>query len=165
MVIDQTFRKTLQTRWFLAGVILFAGCSDKIPFGGTVTYSDDGSPLSMGTVYFEKDGFQARGVIDSGGHYALGTLKLKDGIPKGTYRVFLSGIVQTERIPMAPVGSSHSVKPAMPRPLQPGQTLLGDILQTQLVDRKFTDPKTSELTVVVDGKTRIFDFQVDRFKR
>ena len=105
---------------------------------GRVTFSDTGEPLEMGTVVFMKEGFQARGDIRTGGQYTMGSLSERDGLPRGTYQVFITGAVQLE-------GTSFE-----------------GLREVPLVERKFTSPDTSGLTVEVDGSTRRFDFEVDR---
>ena len=50
-------------RYYAALVLLcgIPGCGSNIYFGGRVTYSDDGSPLTTGVVCFESTSFLARG--------------------------------------------------------------------------------------------------------
>jgi hypothetical protein len=72
-------------------VVLLNGCSNKLPLRGKVTYSDDGSPLEYGVVCFETPTFLARGEIGKDGKYVVGTLRQRDGIPRGTYNVYVSG--------------------------------------------------------------------------
>lgn len=71
--------------------LTLAGCSKGfVPFGGKVTFEEDGSPLTRGVVVFSTDTFQAEGGIKADGTYRLGSLKINDGLPPGTYKVFLS---------------------------------------------------------------------------
>ena len=72
-------------------VIFVVGCgSGHVQLGGTVTY-DDGTPLTSGGVVFSTDSFMAAGDIDSQGKYRMGSLKETDGLPKGTYKVYIAG--------------------------------------------------------------------------
>lgn len=140
------------------------GCGTNIKFGGKVTYSDDGSPLTTGLVCFESDSYLARGPLNQDGYYDLGSLNLNDGIPKGEYRVYISGAESTEEVAVAqdaptqvPGQAAYISGPSM------AGTMGGKIF-TPLIDRKFTDGKTSRLTVTIDGSSKKFDFQVDRYQ-
>ncbi|MDR1924166.1 MAG: lipoprotein [Planctomycetaceae bacterium] len=77
---------------FLLFILLFlAGCSDgKVRLGGTVTF-DDGTPLTSGAVIFATDTFQASGSIGFEGKYTMGSVTINDGLPKGTYKVYIIG--------------------------------------------------------------------------
>lgn len=74
-------------------VLLLSGCSDKKKLGGKVTFSD-GEPLKAGTVFFSKDDFLARAHLRPDGTYDVGSLSQKDGLPPGTYKVYISGAVE-----------------------------------------------------------------------
>ncbi|MDR1924533.1 MAG: hypothetical protein LBQ66_09160 [Planctomycetaceae bacterium] len=67
------------------------GCSDRQQLGGRVTYTD-GQPLEAGTVCFEKADFFSRGEIGKDGKYTVGSYGVKDGIPIGTYTVYVTGM-------------------------------------------------------------------------
>lgn len=72
-------------------VALISGCGDdKIPFGGKVTLPD-GTPFTRGYVCFNMGNYAARGELQPDGSYVLGSLKDADGLPPGTYQVYLSG--------------------------------------------------------------------------
>lgn len=71
-------------------VFLITGCSGNVQLGGTVTY-EDGTPLTVGSVVFSTNSFMASGNIDSQGKYRMGSLAVKDGLPKGTYKVYITG--------------------------------------------------------------------------
>ena len=121
--------------------VFLAGCGKGyVSMSGRVTYSDDGSPVEQGTVSFTKGAFQARGEIKEDGRYTLGSFKESDGLPKGTYIVCITG-------------SEDSV-------LVDGDR--GIYKTTYRVADKFSRAETSGLTVEVDGKTKTFDFEVDR---
>ena len=126
---------------FLTILILTAiGCSDKVPMRGKVTFSDDQSPLPVGQVSFQSDTVLARGYLKPDGTYVLGTNTEKDGLPKGTYRVSVDYALATE--------SSAQNKGGLPG-MGPMKSLIAPF-----------EPKT----VVVDGKTKVYDIVVDRPK-
>ena len=70
---------------------IFTGCDKMKPISGRVTFSDDGAPLTQGLVIFQTSSYQARGQLNEKGEYALSSLKVGDGIPKGEYSVFVEG--------------------------------------------------------------------------
>ena len=141
--------------FLLAGI---PGCGPNVKFGGRVTFSDDDSPLTTGMVCFESDTFLARGPLNQDGYYDLGSLALNDGIPKGEYRVYISGAVSVEDAPVEQVSEQapHLMRSA-------AGTMAGQIF-TPLTDPKFTEGKTSGLTVTIDGSSKKFDFKVDRYQ-
>ncbi|MGL4943494.1 MAG: hypothetical protein ACRC46_09925 [Thermoguttaceae bacterium] len=117
---------------------LVLGCnSGKVPMHGTVVFSDNNEPLSVGTVCFDNGKIQARGGIKPDGTYVLGTDDEKDGLPLGTYRVCVMGALQPSQ-----------------------QGAMGGHKST--INSKFADLSTSGITVEVDGKSNTFDFKVDR---
>ena len=118
---------------------VIAGCSGNVPMSGQVTYSDNGEPVSRGTVVFASTTQQARGDLDDNGRYVLGFVKENDGLPRGTYQVYIAGTTYYE-------GTEEN-------PYQK---------QVVLVAPQFTDPATSGLTIVVDGSTKKFDIVVER---
>ena len=70
-----------------------AGCSNHVPLGGKVTFSDNGSPLTVGEVTVETESFTARGALDADGNYTIGSLEDADGLPPGEYMVSIAGAV------------------------------------------------------------------------
>jgi len=104
---------------------------------GKVTF-DDGSPLSTGMVIFLSGSNQSKAPIEKDGSYRVGTLNAGDGLPRGNYRVYITGAIESKGI--SPTGA-----------------ILG--APVELVDSKFTSPETSDLTCEVKGST-IFDFTV-----
>jgi hypothetical protein len=128
---------------------LIVGCSNNVPLKGTVTFSDDGSPLTEGTVGFQKDGRVARGTIREDGTYIVGFEKEGDGLPPGKYQVFLSG---TDKVTMTLISKE-------------GEIEAFDYKYEPLIDKKYGRPETSELTIDVNSSTKTFDIQVERFKR
>gem|GEM_PF-572610 len=127
---------------FCAFVLLtfLTGCgSGHVPLSGKVTFSDDGSLLTVGTVGFLKDGHLARGTIQPNGTYSVSFGEM-GGLPPGTYQV----IVFAEKSTEVPPDS-------------------GNYTYEYLIDKKYETPDTSGLTVEVNASTRTFDIQVDRF--
>jgi hypothetical protein len=120
---------------FLAAFISF-GCSRNYPLQGCVTFSDDGSPLEVGFVNFENEKGFARGEIKKGGYYNVGYVNVEDGLPSGTYRVYISAA-------------------AIENPSNRDQMIM-------LVDPKQCRSDTSGWTLKVDGSTRTYNIQVNR---
>jgi hypothetical protein len=76
-------------------VCVLSGCGSKyVQFGGKVVFDDDGTPLTEGVVIFTTETFQAEGRLTENGTYQLGSLTPKDGLPPGTYKVFISGAAE-----------------------------------------------------------------------
>lgn len=114
-----------------------AGCNKYVPLGGRVTFSDNGEPVTNGSVCFVGDTFFTTGKIDKKGNYVVTTYKKGDGLPPGTYKVSVSGVTDVD----------DSGKP---------------IEDTSIVDEKFTDTEKSGISVNVDASTKKFDFKIDR---
>ncbi|MCL2622254.1 MAG: hypothetical protein FWD31_01205 [Planctomycetaceae bacterium] len=129
-------------------IIAAIGCSDNVPMRGKVTFSDDQSPLTVGTVEFQSDTVLSRGDLKPDGTYVLGTEKLTDGIPKGTYRV---SIANTMRM-FTPDGELFTGPPPAMGVGGGG----GGVVMRSLIAP--LEPKT----VVVDGKQREYNIVVDR---
>ena len=125
---------------FLCLPLFAVGCSNHCSLKGKVIFADDQSPVTHGTINFVSDKGIARGAISDDGRYAVGSIKKNDGLPPGTYRVYLT---ETENLEPRPGG--------VPR-------------RIPLLDSKYLQPDTSELTVEVKSST-VFDVQVDRFLR
>ncbi|MCL2623227.1 MAG: hypothetical protein FWD31_06110 [Planctomycetaceae bacterium] len=131
-----------RTFFFILTVLMFmaVGCGDNVPMRGKVTFSDDNSPLTAGMVSFTSDTLLARGHLKPNGTYVIGTNTEKDGLPKGTYIVTISDAV--EIVPPPPNASGL-----------PGPTVMRQLIAP-------LEPKT----VVVDGKTKVYNIVVDRPK-
>ncbi|MDR2171851.1 MAG: hypothetical protein LBP59_17035 [Planctomycetaceae bacterium] len=144
-------KKILSFLLFLQ-LLIFVGCSSNVSLKGRVTFSDDDSPVSAGTVCFVKDSFQASGKLDANGNYVVGSLKATDGLPVGSYNVYIADAKKqtgTKKVKQLEIdGTTKEVD---------------EPVYGMLVDSKFCDPKTSGLTIEVKGSTS-FDFKVDRFK-
>ena len=131
-------RRTLFFLFLATLMVSVVGCGDKVPMRGKVTFSDDQTPLTVGQVSFQSDTFLARGYLKPDGTYVLGTDTEKDGLPKGTYRVSVDYAIESissdPSNPMAPTMMRQLIAPMEPK------------------------------TVVVDGKTKVYDIVVDRPK-
>ncbi len=58
---------------FLPVLLFSVGCSGKVPLGGKVTFSDDGSPGTRGVVFFMSPPLVAQGGINPDGTYRVGS--------------------------------------------------------------------------------------------
>ena len=117
------------------------GCSPNVGLGGKVTFSDDGSPLTAGTVVFKRGNEISKGRLKPDGTFIVGTMTNADGLEPGTYQVYITG-AEKELIPA---------------------TTVSDAVMEPLIDSKFTRSDTSGLTIEVTKTTRKFDFQVERY--
>jgi len=130
--------------YFTILLALIVGCSGNVALRGTVTFSDDGTPVTAGTVTFRKgDGHIARGRIQEDGTYNVGFEREANGLPPGQYMVAISDA----RV----IVGQH-----------PGSD---DLIWEQLIDMRYENPETSGLAVEVNASTRVFDIQVERFRR
>ena len=125
---------------FTVLIVMSLGCGNNVKIRGKVTFSDDQSPLTVGQVTFRNDTILARGTLKPDGTYVLGTLKEKDGIPKGTYNVTIA--------------DAHELI------LQESQNKKS--LPTPVMRQLIVPPK--DLTFVVDGKQKVFNIEVERAK-
>ena len=136
--------KRLLFYFALVGFVFLLGCSKNQKLSGKVTFSDDGSPLTCGAVFFETPTFVAQGDIKSDGSYIVGSTGLKDGLPKGEYRVSIRGADEIKMVE-GPGGSQRGERKA-------------------LIDPKYMNADSSGLTFNVDGRSKKFDIKVDRAK-
>jgi hypothetical protein len=122
--------------------VCFIGCSKNQGLSGKVTFSEDGSPLTVGMVCFEnaENGKLGRGEINTNGTYVVGFESDKNGIPKGTYKVFISNAMKENGV---------NKKTGMP-------------LHEHLIAPKYSNASTSGLTFTADGKTKTFNITVER---
>lgn len=128
----------------LIAMILFmtvSGCSHYVKVGGKITFSEDGSPLTKGTVCFQSDTHMARGVLKSDGTYTVDSVTKNDGLPAGTYQVFIADV--------------YRVVGEVPEDREAEIELL--------VSEKYTSASRSGWTAEVTPSSRTFDFQVERY--
>jgi len=123
---------------FAALALCVVGCSKNVGMSGKVTFSDDGSPLCKGTICFQSATGLSRGQLKEDGTFVVGSLKEKDGLPKGDYSVYFSGAV-------VPDGADST---GMPK-------------AKSLIDMKFTSPEETPLKITVTRKDKL-DLKVDR---
>ena len=131
-------------------IIFIAGCGDP-KVTGKVTFPD-GTPLTKGQVMFQKEGFIASGDLQKDGTYSAGKNKDGDGLPPGTYKVFISGASTYDAAELAEIQeqiASSGGAPVFrtPRPVN-------------LISTKYESPGSSDLTVEVKGRTK-YDFTVE----
>ena len=110
---------------------------------GKVTFAD-GEALTVGKVMFTNGSITAFGAINAKGEYRMGTKKAGDGVPAGTYQVYITEAL----IP----GEKFTTKD------DEGNTLVPLVLA---IDPKFTVASKSDLTCTVNGKTT-FDIPVEK---
>ena len=132
-------KKTLVSLFLMTLLFIVVGCSDKVGMRGKVTFSDDQSPLTVGQITFTSDSVLARGHLKPDGTYVIGTEKEKDGLPKGTYIVSIEYAVENIMRPSVGGLPPTAIQRSLIAPLEPK-------------------------TVVVDGKTKIYNIVVDRPK-
>lgn len=94
------------------------------------------SPVTTGEVIFVTESFQAVGTIQEDGTYTVGSLEMADGLPPGTYRVYISDAVDLGE----DIDSPEDDKP--------------------LVAEKYTAADTSGLTCEVPAENNRFDITV-----
>ena len=119
--------------------LLVAGCGPNVSLKGRVSYSDDGKPVTQGTLYFVSGTHTSRAPLQRDGTFVVGSLKSNDGLPPGKYIVALQ--------------ESSSII---------GSTEMGDPIYKRLVDVKHENERTSGLTVEVPAPKGFIDFIVDR---
>jgi hypothetical protein len=75
---------------FLFLILSISGCGNKVSSQGTVKFPD-GTPLTKGIVFLSNEMVMYQGEIPSDGTFSIGEMKDGDGIPPGTYKVWISG--------------------------------------------------------------------------
>jgi hypothetical protein len=134
--------------------LLVAGCGGNVKVTGKVAFPD-GEPLSTGQVIFESEKMSGMGKLSADGSYTLGSDKEENGIPKGKYRVYITGAITYAEV-QAPNPSA-----GMPGVYNPGST--GSPLPSSipLVHRKFLSVETSDIEVDVQG-AMTYDITVEK---
>ena len=128
-------------------VLMAVGCGRNAKVTGKVTFPD-GSPLTVGKVVFETESFVATGPLLPDGSYTLGSIKAKDGVPPGTYRVAIAGAMQAGATKNMTAGSGNV------------STTVPMTFYSPAVAKKYTSAETSGITCEVK-KSMTFDFQVE----
>ena len=123
--------------------VSFAGCGKGSRVTGTVTFSD-GQPLTVGKVAFTDDNIIGFGTINEKGQYSMGLVNDGDGMPPGTYKVYITeAMIEGDSSLAQKDEDGNSYIPKVPA-----------------VDSKFTGPK-SGLTCEVKGATK-YDITVEK---
>ena len=114
---------------------LFVGCGSPGPqVTGKVTFTD-GSPLTVGEVFFDNGQILARARIKPDGTFSLGMTKDGEGVPVGSYKVSIFGALDFTNNPR-----------------------FGD----GVIDEKYTNTSTSGLTYEVKSDQKnVFDIVVE----
>ena len=99
-----------------------------------MTFEEDGTPLKVGSVIFATTTYEAKGIIGTDGKYTMGSIDLADGLPKGSYKVYISG-AQEE----LPSGQMRS-----------------------LIDPQYGNFSSTPLTCDIPAPKNTFDIQVPR---
>lgn len=139
---------------YFSCLLLILGCTRNISLSGQVTYSDDGSPVTNGVICFEGKTRVARGEIQADGSYGIGTFSRSDGIPEGEYGIYFFG-----------VESEKPINGPIPTGKQEMLSSWGGKTRTPLIDEKYLSPKTSGLSIFVDGKTSKYNISLDRHEQ
>lgn len=124
--------------------LIATGCNSNLDVSGRVTFKD-GDPLPKGVVTFQSDKHVATGILDENGRYRLGSYKKNDGIPAGTYKVFISGAYVLKE--------PGSVEPESDEP--------ADI---PLIDESYATWEKTPLSCDVTKKTT-YDFEVEPYAK
>ena len=144
-------------------VILFAavcflsvvGCGKtNVPLRGRVL-DQEGNPITVGMVNFSSEKGLSRGKIQPDGSYTVGTLKQTDGLPPGTYKVY----VTNAEVPLAPKEPPKGPQQldAMGQPMQPMM-----FNTRKLVARQYMTEADTPLTCEVPVKGNRFDVVVEK---
>lgn len=140
--------------FLVLSALFVAGCGNSnVGLKGTVTFSDDGSPVTLGTIGFRKDGMVARGDIKEDGTFVVGFEKEANGLPPGVYDVFLTG---TEKAIVTEIGTRESMGV---------EQKVHDIKYEPQIAAKYMSADTSGLSIEVTKATKTYDIKVDRYKK
>ncbi len=128
----------------LVVTLVCVACSSKEQLTGRVFF-DDGEPLTFGTVYLTDEMMMYRGSIGKDGSFDVGELRDGDGLPAGTYKVWLEDVNTWE--PVLDKNGERTDK----------------IIETIVMDRKYAKRFTSDLTVEVKpGEKNTLEIRVPR---
>jgi hypothetical protein len=83
-------------------LLLLVGCSGNVTTVGTIKFAD-GTPLSEGQILFQSAQHEFISVIRADGTYSMWGVREGDGLPPGTYNVFLRFFAEyLDEIPVDP---------------------------------------------------------------
>lgn len=130
-------------------LILVPGCGKNAPLKGKVTY-EDGTPIKVGMVNFTTETHLSRGKIQSDGTYVVGTIKDKDGLPPGKYKVYITG-------------AEESVESKQAQRLDSmGQPVQGMAAYRQLVGKEYMSADKTPLECEVPAKNNTYDISIKK---
>jgi len=130
----------------VVALVAVAGCSGRAQVSGKVTFSD-GTPLTCGVVNFTNDSTICKGDINrEDGTFKMRTFKPGDGVPPGTYKVYL-----TQTSDFHDSGKTAQTGDA-------SYTVMG--VATSTVPNKYGNPDESGLTVTVKGSMK-YDITIE----
>ena len=138
----QTPRYLTLCALLFAVAVVATGCG-KPKVTGKVTFAD-GSPLTQGTVNFTDDKILCKGSIKEDGSFEMRTLKPGDGVPKGSYKVYLT---ETMRF-------GEAIETTMLDATAKMHETVND------VPPKYSNPDQSGLTIEVKGSMK-YDITID----
>lgn len=124
------------------------GCGKNIALKGRVVFSDDGSPLSSGMVLLDDGKNVSRGVVKKDGTFIMGTMKERDGVLPGEYKVSIVGAYAL--LPCPQNDDDNPDNDIYPPPQKP------------LIDKRYENFETSGLTVHVEKPEYSYEIKVDR---
>ncbi|MGL4943014.1 MAG: hypothetical protein ACRC46_07475 [Thermoguttaceae bacterium] len=127
----------------LLAVVTLFGCGSGTKVSGKVTFSD-GKPLTVGRVVFTNGTLSASGGINKNGEFRMGMSKDGDGVPEGSYKVYIT----EARVP-----GDHSLA----QKDEDGVTFTPFV---DAIDPKFASADRSGLTCEVKGTTK-YDITVE----
>ncbi len=131
------------------------GCSGKQPLSGKVTFPD-GKPLNCGVIHFVSDSYLSRATIKEDGSFIVGSESEADGIPAGSYKVYIVGAIiedasavpEKEKVKSGWKDPDVSASQAKERPM------------ISLIDQKYTSLDSTPLTFTIPGE-KLFNFTVN----
>ena len=93
----------------VSSVVSSPGCRKNVYVSGRVTY-ENGQPLSIGQIVFTDDYHMGRSDIDKNGEYSIHSFRRNDGIPKGTYKVYITGAILLSDSGSTGIEGMHEIK-------------------------------------------------------
>ena len=121
---------------------------------GRVTYGD-GAPLTRGQICFTDGYYLGRGDLDENGEYSLRMFRKNDGIPRGSYQVYITSALRFEIDDSVTKTDVDNDDEDRYRVLRTGRVAK----VVEMIDRQYTHPLTSGWSVEVKKKSS-FDFVV-----
>ncbi|MDR1491797.1 MAG: hypothetical protein LBT05_03625 [Planctomycetaceae bacterium] len=123
--------------------LLLVGCNNGTKITGTIKFSD-GTPVTKGQVVFDNGNNSYFGAISSAGTYVTGGNQTVEGIPNGSYKVWLAGTETADN----KTGANGTIT---------------SYTVTQTVAKKFTSLNTTDLKFEVKpGGAKTFDITVEK---